>query len=586
MQPTRPSPIARLLPFTGWLLRYNKANLPGDLTAGIVVTIMLIPQSLAYAMLAGMPVHYGLFASILPLFIYGLLGTSRTLSVGPVAVISLLTAAAVTPLAEPGSARYIELVLLLALMTGVLQLVMGLLRAGFIANFLSHPVVAGFITGSSILIVLSQLKHVLGVSATEGHYPWQGVYSLVQAAPGLNWATLIMGVAAIILLLLSRKPLQQLLLKVGLGKTAAQTLARLGPAILVIAGIGLTVGLGLDTRFGVRVVGEFPGGLPPLSLPELEFETLRALAPAALTIVLAGYVESVSVGRSLGARRRQTIDPNQELVALGAANVAAGLTSGLPVTGGFSRSAVNFDAGAQTGLASMLTAVLIGVVTLVATGLFAKLPTVLLAATVIVAVAGLVNFRELRQLWRYAPGDSIVMALTIAAVLGLGVELGIAFGVGASLLAYMARAGRPHIAVVGRVGETEHFRNVLRHKVQTYPGMLLARPDESLFFANIRNLEDRFMELAFAQPDLKHLVLICSAINGIDSSGLEGLENLIRRLRDNGITLHCAEIKGPVMDRLKQADFEKHLAPGRIFLSTHEAVEALAPPALAVNPAP
>ena len=565
----------RLLPFTDWLFHYKRENLTGDILAGVIVTIMLIPQSLAYAMLAGLPPEYGLYASIVPLFIYGLLGTSRTLSVGPVAVISLLTATALTPFAAPGSEEYIKLAMLLAAMTGVIQLVLGLIRGGFIASLLSHPVVAGFITGSSLLILVSQLKHILGVKAASGHLPYEAVTNLVQAARDTNLVTLGMGTLAIALLLFFRKPFRKLLQRIGLSENVAQIIARTGPALLVVAGMAAVALFSVDSSYGVKVVGEFPTGLPGLTLPSLDLPVIGSLAPAALAIVLAGYVESVSVGRSLGAKRRQTIEPNQELVALGAANVASGFTGGFPVTGGFSRSVVNFDAGANTGLASMITAVLIAVVTLSLAPLLKSLPQVVLAATVIVAVAGLINFKELLRLWKYSKGDGALMGLTILSVLGLGVEIGIGVGVGASLLLYLARAGRPHMAVLGRVGDSEHFRNIKRHEVTTYPGLLLLRVDENLFFANTRNIEDRLLEYVAEQADLKHIVLSFNSVNYVDSSGLESLEALIVRLRDAGVTLHLAEVKGPVMDRFDKVGLTEHLAPGQVFLSTHRAVVAL-----------
>lgn len=574
--------LQNLLPFTNWLFRYERKNLAGDITAGLIVTIMLIPQSLAYAMLAGLPPEYGLYASIVPLFVYGLLGSSRVLSVGPVAVISLMTATALAPFAEPFSEQYIKLALLLAIMTGVIQLALGALRAGFVANLLSHPVVAGFITGSSILIVISQLKHIFGVQASAGHLPYEAVLSLAQALPGTNWVTLAMGVVAMALLVLMRSPLRKLLKRVGLSKGAAQLVSRIGPAVLVLAGMGAIFFFGLDARFGVKVVGEFPTGLPGLTLPSLDLPIVGALVPAALAIVLAGYVESVSVGRSLGAKRRQTIEPNQELLALGAANVASGFTGGFPVTGGFSRSVVNYDAGANTGLASLITAALIAAIALFLAPMFASLPQVVLAATVIVAVAGLVNFKELLRLWRYSKADGALMAVTIAAVLGLGVEIGIGVGVGASLLAYIARSSRPHIAVVGRLAGSEHFRNVKRHAVETFPGLLLVRIDESLFFANTRNIVDRLTKQVAEQPELRHIVLIFSAVNSVDASALEALESLVHSLRGLGITLHLAEVKGPVMDRFDRVGFAEHLAPGRVFLSTQRAVQALSatPPGL------
>lgn len=574
--------LQNLLPFTNWLFRYERKNLGGDITAGLIVTVMLIPQSLAYAMLAGLPPEYGLYASIVPLFVYGLLGSSRVLSVGPVAVLSLMTATALAPFAEPYSEQYIKLALLLAVMTGVIQLVLGAFRAGFVANLLSHPVVAGFITGSSILIVISQLKHIFGVQAAAGHLPYEAVLSLAQALPGTNWVTLAMGAAAIALLVLMRSPLRKLLKRIGLSEGAAQLVSRIGPALLVLAGMGAIFFFGLDARFGVKVVGEFPTGLPGLTLPSLDLPVIGALVPAALAIVLAGYVESVSVGRSLGAKRRQTIEPNQELLALGAANVASGFTGGFPVTGGFSRSVVNYDAGANTGLASLITAALIAAIALFLAPMFASLPQVVLAATVIVAVAGLVNFKELLRLWRYSKADGALMGVTIAAVLGLGVEIGIGVGVGASLLAYIARSSRPHIAVVGRLAGSEHFRNVKRHAVETFPGLLLVRIDESLFFANTRNIVDRLTRQVAEQPELRHIVLIFSAVNSVDASALEALESLAHTLRGLGITLHLAEVKGPVMDRFDKVGFTQHLAPGRVFLSTQRAVQALSetPPGL------
>jgi sulfate permease, SulP family len=565
--------MRKLLPFTDWLFHYRRENLAGDLLAGAIVTVMLIPQSLAYAMLAGLPPQYGLYASIAPLFVYALLGSSRALSVGPVAIVSLLTASALATLATPFSAEYVGLALLLALMTGVIQLGLGAMRAGFIASLLSHPVVAGFITGSSILIIISQLKHIFGVNSASGHLPYEALVNLAQALPHTHLATLLLGTGAIALLMLSRSPLRRLLQRLGMGKNLAALVSRTGPAVLVLAGIGLVAATGLN----VSVVGEFPTGLPGLTLPSLDLPVIGSLAPAALLIVLAGYVESISVGRSLGARRRQNIDPNQELIALGAANVASGLTGGFPVTGGFARSVVNFDAGANTGLASMVTAVLIALVALFAAPLFADLPQVVLAATVIVAVAGLTDFKELARLWRYSKVDGAMMALTTAAVLGLGVEIGIAVGVGASLLAHIARVSRPHMAVIGRIRGTEHFRNVARHAVSTYPGLLLLRVDENLFFANINHVSDRVMRHIHDQPDLKHVVLVCSAVNYVDASALEAIEAMIEQLRELGITLHLAEVKGPVMDRLDRVEFTKRLNPGRVFLSAHRAVEALSP---------
>lgn len=567
--------LARHIPLLGHLRDYGRADAAGDGVAALVVTLMLIPQSLAYALLAGLPVQYGLYASILPLAVYGLLGSSRTLSVGPVAVMALMTASALQPLAATGSPEYVSLALLLAGLVGVISLVLGLLRAGFVASLLSHPVVAGFITGSSLVIILSQLKHVLGVRVAEAHYPWQTAVNLMMALPQSHLWTLLAGVIALALLVLARAPLRKLLQRVGLREGAALLASRLAPALIVAMSMVLVGVLGLDTRLGLRVVGDFPGGLPALSPPALSWGAVTSLLPAALAIVLVGYVESVSVGRTLGARKGQRIDPNQELVALGAANLAGAVSGGFPVSGGFARSIVNHDAGARTGLASLLAAGLIALVALMATGWFASLPQVVLAATVIVAVSTLIDLKELRRLWKFRGGEGALMALTMIAVLALGVELGVAAGVVLSLAAFLARASRPHMAVVGRVPGTEHFRNVKRHDVQTWPNLLLVRVDENLFFANAQFVEDHLEQALAAQPGAAHVVLIASGVNGIDASGLHALGELKRRLASRNVTLHLAEVKGPVHDALQRAGFEKDLAPGQVFLTTHQAVLAL-----------
>lgn len=567
--------LARHIPLLGHLRGYTRADGAGDGVAALVVTLMLIPQSLAYALLAGLPVQYGLYASILPLAVYGLLGSSRTLSVGPVAVMALMTASALQPLAATGSAEYVSLALLLAALVGVISLVLGLLRAGFVASLLSHPVVAGFITGSSLVIILSQLKHILGVRVAEAHYPWQTAANLFAALPQTHLWTLLAGGIALALLVLARAPLRKLLRRIGLRENAALLVSRLAPAVIVALSMLAAGLLGLDSALGLRVVGDFPAGLPDFALPDVSWGAITSLLPAALAIVLVGYVESVSVGRTLGARKGQRIDPNQELVALGAANIAGAFSGGFPVSGGFARSVVNHDAGARTGLSSLLAAGLIALVALLAARWFAFLPQVVLGATVIVAVSTLIDLKELRRLWKFRRAEGALMGLTILAVLALGVEWGVAAGVVLSLAAFLARASRPHLAVVGRVAGTEHFRNVKRHEVQTWPSLLLVRVDENLFFANAQFVEDALEAELADHAAAKHLVLIASGVNGIDASGLHALGELKRRLASRGVNLHLAEVKGPVMDALARAGFEQELAPGRVFLTTHQAVLAL-----------
>jgi SulP family sulfate permease len=564
----------RYLPFTSWLFRYNRADLPSDLVAGVVTAIMLIPQGMAYAQLAGLPPQVGLYASVVPLIIYALLGTSGQLSVGPVAITSLLVFSGVGALAEPGSQRFIQLALLLALMVGALKLLLGVLRLGVVLNFISHPVLAAFTTASALIIAAGQLKYILGYKVGGEHLS----ETLAHTVAGLgqsNVVTLAIGLLSVALLLFFRKGLRPLLVRAGLKPLTVTLVVSGAPLVTVILGTLLTWLLRLDQTAGVAVVGGIPAGLSPLSWPAPSLSDARVLLPAALTIVLVSVVESIAVARALASKRRQAIDPNQELVALGAANIAAGLFSGYPVTGGFARSVVNFQAGAITGLASLITAAAIALILLFFTPLFFFLPQAVLAATVIVAVFGLVDLKEPRQIWQANRGDAITWGLTFAAVLLLGIETGIFVGVGSSLALYLWRTSRPHIAVVGRLGESEVYRNVLRYEVTTWPVVAAVRVDESLYFANARYLEEALLRVAADRPELRHLVLIGSAINFIDSSALHTLESMARELGDAGVQLHLAEIKGPVMDGLKRAGFVERLGSERIHLSTHSAMQAL-----------
>ena len=570
--------LARYIPALAWGRQYDRATLADDLLAAVIVTIMLIPQSLAYALLAGLPPQVGLYASILPLVGYAIFGTSRTLAVGPVAVVSLMTAAAVGQIATPGSPDYLTAAIALALLSGLFLMVMGLARLGFLANLLSHPVISGFITASGILIAASQLKHILGVPA-DGHTLVEIAGSLVDQAAAANGPTMIVGGLTVAFLFAVRTGLKPLLQRLGVGARLADMLSKAGPVAAVIVSTAAVGALGLAAQ-GVGIVGAIPPGLPPLTLPPLDAELWVALVPAAVLISVIGFVESVSVAQSLAARKRQRIDPDQELVGLGAANVAAAVSGGFPVSGGFSRSVVNFDAGAATPLAGVFTAAGIALTALFLTHLFFDLPKAVLAATIIVAVLSLVDLRALRRTWTYSKADFAAMAATIVVVLAVGVEAGVVTGVALSLALYLWRTSRPHMAIVGQVPGTEHFRNVLRHAVVTSPKLLTVRVDESLYFANARFLEDHMLGFVAERPELEHVILMCPAVNLIDSSALESLEAIIDRLKVAGVTFHLSEVKGPVMDRLKRSDFFQHFE-GRVFLSQFEAVRALDPDAAA-----
>lgn len=484
--------LSRYLPILGWGRSYNPTVLTNDLVAAGIVTIMLIPQSLAYAMLAGLPPEIGLYASILPIIAYALFGSSRTLAVGPVAVISLMTLTAASSVAAPGSAEFIAAALVLALLSGAMLMLMGVLKLGFLANLLSHPVVSGFITASGIIIATSQLKSILGVSASGEAMP-ELVASLANNLGATNLPTLIIGVLSVVFLFWVRKGLKPLLMRLGIPSRAADLTAKAGPIAAVAASTAAVVVFGLEDA-GVKVVGAIPQSLPPFIVPLFDLGLWQQLAVPALLLSIIGFVESVSVAQTLAAKKRQRIDPNQELIGLGAANMAASFTGGYPVTGGFARSVVNFDAGAETPAAGAFTAVGIAIAALFLTPLLHSLPIATLAATIIVAVLSLVEFKTLRMVWRYSRADFAAMAATILVTLLLGVEPGVMAGVALSLGLFIWRSSRPHAAIVGRVPETGHFRNVLRHKVITDPRVLTIRVDESLTYLNARWLEEFVLE--------------------------------------------------------------------------------------------
>jgi len=567
--------LARYLPVLDWGRRYDRDALSSDLIAAVIVTIMLIPQSLAYALLAGLPPEAGIYASIVPILLYAVFGTSRALAVGPVAVISLMTAAAVGQVAESGTMGYALAALTLAFLSGAMLLAMGLFRLGFLANFLSHPVIAGFITASGILIAAGQISHLLGVSGS-GHTLIEVLDSLIRNIGATNLITLVIGVGATLFLFWMRKGLKPALRKLGLGPRMADVLTKAGPVAAVVVTTLLTWGLGLADQ-GVAVVGTVPQSLPPLTLPSFDPALLRQLLIPALLISVIGFVESISVAQTLAAKKRQRIDPDQELIGLGAANLGAAFSGGYPVTGGFARSVVNFDAGAATPAAGAFTAAGLAIAAIALTPLVYFLPKATLAATIIVAVLSLVDFTILKKTWAYSRADFFAVAATILLTLGFGVETGVSAGVLLSILLHLYKTSRPHVAEVGLVPGTQHFRNINRHKVETHPEILSLRVDESLYFVNARFLEDLIQDRVATDCPIKHVVLMCSAVNEIDFSALESLEAINTRLKDLGIGLHLSEVKGPVTDRLEKTHFLDALN-GRVFQSQYDAWRSLTAP--------
>lgn len=565
--------LRRYMPVLNWGRTYDRRAFSNDMIAAVIVTIMLIPQSLAYALLAGLPPEAGIYASIAPIVLYALFGTSRALAVGPVAVVSLLTASAIGQVAEQGTTGYAIAALTLAFLSGSFLVLMGVFRLGFLANFLSHPVIAGFITASGILIATSQLKHILGVSA-HGHTLPEILTAIVGHLDEANWITMAIGVTATGFLFWVRKGLKPMLKRLGASALVADIATKAGPVIAVV-GTTFAVWVFDLAGQGVKVVGAVPQSLPPLTLPGFSPDLLHALLVPAILISIIGFVESVSVAQTLAAKKRQRIDSNQELIGLGAANLGAAFTGGYPVTGGFARSVVNFDAGAETPAAGAFTAVGLAVAGVALTPLVYYLPNATLAATIIVAVLSLVDLAILKKTWRYSRADFTAVVATIVLTLTLGVEVGVAVGVITSVLLHLYKTSRPHVAEVGRVPGSEHFRNVLRHEVETDPRVLCLRVDESLYFVNARFLEDLIQSRVTEGCSIAHVVLMFSAVNEVDYSALESLEAVNARLKDMDVGLHLSEIKGPVMDRLKRSHLIDDLN-GQIFLSQNDAWTTLA----------
>jgi len=564
--------LSRFLPCLNWLRQYNSRMLTDDLIAAVIVTIMLVPQSIAYALLAGVPAEVGLYASILPLVLYSVFGSSHTLAVGPVAVVSLMTASSIGGLNVQTPGEYLQAAIVLAMLSGLFLLLLGILRFGFLANFLSHPVVSGFITASALIIALSQVRHVLGIEGGGDSLP-ELLVSMGDSIGALNTATLAVGGFVLLFLFATRRCLKVLLEKAGMSDFLAANAIKAAPVMAVIITI-IWAAVGDLQGQEVALVGSIPSGLPSLQLPVFDLMLIRELMVPAILISIIGYVESVSVGKTLASKRREKIDQNQELIGLGAANIASSVSGGFPVTGGFSRSVVNSDAGARSPAAGLFSAIGIALATLTLTDYLALLPKATLAATIIFAVLGLVDFSILKKTWVYSKKDFIAVVATITVTLLGGVETGVTVGVMASLLLHLYKTSKPHIAEVGEIKGTKHFRNVKRHKVETFPSILTLRVDESLYFGNASYIEDEVFHNLAERDQLRHVILMCTAVNEIDISALEVLEYINKTLREQDIGFHLSEVKGPVMDCLETTTFLSELN-GEVFLSQFQAVQTL-----------
>jgi len=560
--------IANVFPIYAWASTYNTNMFTRDLLAAFIVTIMLIPQSLAYALLAGLPPEVGLYATVLPLVTYAIFGSSRTLSVGPMAIASLMTAVALSEVAKQGSSDYLSAAIVLAFLSGLFLMIMGLLRLGFLANFLSHPVLSGFITASAIIIALSQLKHLLGIDVDGNNIIAMGKQLAVNAY-GVNGVTLAIGLGVILFLLLVRKYGVGLFSAMGLNNTSAQILTKASPIVAVITTVAATHVGALD-ELGVAIVGEFSVTIPEFGLPTISFELIKVLLLPAILISVIGYVESVSIGKILAARRREKIDVNQEFIGLGAANIASSLSGGFPVSASLSRTSVNFDSGAVTQAASIFAAIGVALAAFTLGPFLYALPNATLAATIVIAISTLIDFSVFKKTWHTARSDFYAIFITLVTTLLLGVEAGLVCGVGASIGLLLYRSSKPHIAEVGLVAGTQHFKNIRRHQVETVPQILSLRVDESLYFANASYLEDHIYRYLSDDSKFSHLVLMCSAVNEIDYSALEILTSINARLCDLGVTLHLSEVKGPVMDAIDGTEFIESLS-GEIYLCQYDA---------------
>ncbi|MSP28498.1 MAG: sulfate permease [Methylococcales bacterium] len=563
--------LARFLPIIDWLKTYQRQDFADDLFAGIITAILLVPQGIAYAILAGLPPQLGLYASILPPIMYALFGTSRTLSVGPVSIAAIMIASALTAPAVAELGNPIQSALVLSLESGIIMLLMAVLRMGGLVNFISHPVLTGFTSGAAILIIGSQISQTLGLKS-----PTCGVDMTCYSnyLHDFNGATLLISLSALAILLLFSQVLPILLKKMGVKPAIITSVSKCGPLLTVVL---TTVAVSLLGQ-KIAVVGVVPAGFPELSVNALTdsfSERGKLLLPYAGFIALIAYVESVAIAKVTANLRDEKITPNQELIGLGAANIAAALSGGMPVAGGFSRTMVNFSAGARTQMAMLIAAVLLAVAVMYCSPLFTNIPKAGLAMIILVAITPLVKIKNIRHTWAYDRGDGIAELVTLLGVLILGIEEGIMLGIMFTIASHLRKTSQPHIAVVGRVPNTEHYRNIKRYQVETWQHLLFIRIDESLTFSNINYIEDFLLVELQRQPDTQHIVLIFASVNDIDTTALEALESLNHAQHKMNRTLHLAEVKGPVLDKLQKTELLNELS-GEVFFRTEDAVKQLA----------
>jgi len=564
--------ITDRLPIIAWLKSYTRQAFTDDLFAGVITAIVLVPQAIAYAILAGLPPELGLYASILPPIVYAVLGTSRTLSVGPVSIAAIMIASALNTPEIQALGNPVQSTLILSAESGLIMLLMALLHMGGLVNFISHPVLTGFTSGASLLIIASQLPQIAGLKSPECGLNLDCYGSYVQ---GFNSVTLGIGLAAISLLILFSKLLPSLLKKMGLPLAVVTAISKCGPLLSVLLGTVIVSYFNLQTSHHIAVVGQVPAGFPLLSFEFNSIARWQLLLPSAAFIALIAYVESVAIAKVTANLRGEKITPNQELIALGMANLTTAFSGGMPVAGGFSRTMVNFAAGARTQMAMLIAAGLLAVAVVFFTSWFETIPKAVLAAIILFAIIPLVRLKNIFHTWQYDRGDGIAEIVTLLGVIILGIEEGISLGILLTIARHLRKSSQPHIAVVGRIPDTEHFRNIKRHQVETWQHLLLIRIDESITFTNINYIEDYLAAELRRQPDIKHVVLIFTSVSDIDTTALEALENLNHTLQASGKTLNLSEAKGPIMDKLQKTDFIAQLKPGKVFFRNMDAVKEL-----------
>lgn len=551
--------LAQYLPILEWLPKYQKAHLSGDFNAGLTVAVMLVPQGMAYGLLAGLPPIYGLYAGILPLLLYSFFGTSRQLSVGPVALVSLLILTGVGQFAEPGSAEFISYAITTALIAGVIQVLLGIFRLGFLVNFLSHPVISGFTSAAAIIIGISQIQNLIGISIPRSNKIHIIVGSIIEKFGDIHYTTLILGVLGIALIF-------------GLKKVNKKIPGALIAVILGIVGVYF---LKLNEQ-GVEVVGEVPQGLPQMVIPVFNWDIIQKLLPLSLTICLISFIESLAIAKTIeGKHKDYKVIPNQELLALGITKIGGAFFQSYPTTGSFTRSAINDEAGAKTGVSSIISAAVIAVILLFLTPVFYFLPKAILASVIVVAVVGLINYKEAVHLWKNDRRDFLSLIVTFLATLTLGIQDGVMIGVILSLAIIIYRNSRPHVAVLGKLPEADLYRNILRFKEAIRKkGVLIVRFDAPLYFGNAGYFRKQVEDFYMAEVEPPELfILDAQGISDMDSSGAMELLELMRWIKSQNTTFRISGAIGPIRDILEKFGISHEIGAKCFHLNVHAAVE-------------